>query len=118
MKASQGGAGGFKLTAEERHLSQRASSQKDRALQNEERPASQASRSQVFLFHQNFLHFHRFWLEKEACDMMLAAVTGYTDALWEASSVVPEHPGGSAGQAKMEKMEKFLVRKEKIPIRM
>jgi hypothetical protein len=34
----------------------------------------------------DFLQFHHFWLEKEASDMMLAAITGYADALWSLST--------------------------------
>ncbi len=109
MRASQGRAGSFKLTAEERRLSQRALSQKDRALQSEARQASQASSSQVLLFHQNFLHFQIFLL---ASDMMLAAIPGYADALWRTSTwnlAILEALQPKVGQAKIEKMEKFLL---------
>jgi hypothetical protein len=53
--ASKGGAGG--LTAEERRLSQRASSQGGRASQSEARQASQASGSQVSNFTRFFSIF-------------------------------------------------------------
>ncbi len=86
MQASQGGASGFKLTAEEQRLSQRASSQKDRSLQSDARQASQASSSQVFVFHKSFLHFHHLLFEKEASDTMLVATTGCTDAFWRPSA--------------------------------
>ncbi len=102
MPANQGGAGGFKLTAEERRLSQRASLQKDGSLQSEARQASHASSSQVFLFHQNFLPFHHFWLEKEASDMMPQCWRRLQDTrtrVMEAVNVVPDHPGGSAAES-------------------
>jgi hypothetical protein len=113
MPASQDGASGFKLTAEERYLSHRASSQKDRSLQSKARQASQASSSQVFLFHQNFLHFHHFWIQKEASDMLLAVITGYADALRRPSTwylTILENLQPKAGQAKMEEVKKFPVR--------
>jgi hypothetical protein len=52
--------------------------------------------------------------------MMLAAITGYTDALWRLSTwylTILEDLQPEAGQANMEKMEKILVRMEKFPFR-
>jgi hypothetical protein len=52
--------------------------------------------------------------------MMLAAITGYADALWRPSTwylIILEDLQPKAGQAEMEKMEKFLVRMEKFPFR-
>ncbi len=53
--------------------------------------------------------------------MMLAAVTGYADALRRLSAwylTILEDLQPKEGQAKMEEMEKFRVRMEKFPIRM
>jgi hypothetical protein len=109
------------LTAEEQRLSLLASSQKDRSLQSKARQASQASSSQVSLFHQSFLHVHHFWLEKEASDTMLVAATGCTDAFWRPSAwylniladLLPK-----PCLVKMEEMEKNIVRMEKLIVRM
>ena len=52
--------------------------------------------------------------------MMLAAVTGYADALWRPSAwylTILEDLQPKAGQAKMEKTEKFLVKMEKFPVK-
>ncbi len=53
--------------------------------------------------------------------MMLEAVTGYADALWRPSAwylTILEDLQPKAGQAKMEKTEKFLVKMEKFPVKM
>ena len=52
--------------------------------------------------------------------MMLAAITGYADALWRQSTwylPILEDLQPKAGQAKMEKMETFLVRMEKFLVK-
>jgi hypothetical protein len=122
-------------TAEERRLSQRASSQGVRASQSEARPAVQASNTQVFQFHYNFLHFHHCLLAKKPSDKMLVADFGYADAFWRPSAwylniLVDQQP--KPGQEQMEnlreiscvnekfhvRMEKFLLRLEKFHVRM
>ncbi len=64
----------------------------------------------------------------EASDTMLVAATGGADAFWRASTwylSILAGPGGhmaatgpQAGPAKMEKMEKIIVRMKKILVRM
>ncbi len=52
--------------------------------------------------------------------MMLAAITGYPDALWRQSTwylTILEDLQPKAGQAKMEKMKKCFVRMKKFPVR-
>jgi hypothetical protein len=52
--------------------------------------------------------------------MMLAAITGYADALWRLSTwylSILEDQQLKPGQVKTEKMEKFHVRMENIPVR-
>jgi hypothetical protein len=98
--------------------------QGSRASQSEARPASQASSSQVLQFHKNFLHFHHDLLAKPASDTMLVAATGCTDAFWRPSTWYLNIPvelrqlPPKTGRVKKEKMEKILVRREKIHVKM
>jgi hypothetical protein len=53
--------------------------------------------------------------------MMLAVITGYADALWRQSTwylPILEDLQLKAGQARMEKMKKILVRMEKCLVKM
>jgi hypothetical protein len=56
-------------------------------------------------------------VEREASAMMLAAITGYADSLWRQSTwylTILEDLPPKADQAKMEKMEKIVVRMRKL----
>jgi hypothetical protein len=88
-------------------------------LQSKARQAAQASCSQVSNFARIFSIFTTIGA-KEASDTMLVAATLYADAFWRQSawylSILVDLLLKPC-QEKMEKIENFLVRKERIIVR-